>query len=178
MALKATISKAELNIADMNRNYYHSHHLTLAQHPSETDERMMMRLVAFALNASADLSFTRGLSTDDEPEIWLKDLTDRILLWIELGQPDEKRIKKACSRSDQVIVYTYQSRSAQPWWQKIAPALRRFDNLQVVELTTISDVQIGSLAQRGMQLQCNIQDSAIYVSSANAEVELGLNKLM
>ena len=162
MALKATISKAELNIADMNRNYYHSHQFTLAQHPSETDERMMMRLVAFALNASADLSFTRGLSTDDEPEIWLKDLTDHILLWIELGQPDEKRIKKACSRSDQVIVYTYQSRSAQPWWQKIAPALRRFDNLQVVELTTISDVQIGSLAQRGMQLQCNIQDSAIY----------------
>ena len=178
MALKATISKAELNVADMNRNYYHSHHLTLAQHPSETNERMMMRLVAFALNAAEDLSFTKGLSTDDEPDIWRKDLTDRILLWIELGQPDEKRIKKACGRSDQVIVYTFQARSAKPWWQKIAPSLRRFDNLQVIEIVVVTDILIESMAQRSMQLQCNIQDGAIYLLSTTAEIELSLNKLM
>ena len=178
MALKATISKAELIIADMNRNYYHSHHLTLAQHPSETDERMLMRLVAFALNASADLSFSKGLSSDDEPDIWQKDLTDRIVLWIELGQPDEKRIKKACSRAEQVIVYCYQPRSVQPWWQKIASSVRRFDNLQVVELTVVSDVAIESLLQRSMQLQCNIQDGSVYLSSAAGEIELSVNKLL
>lgn len=178
MALKATINKAELIIADMNRNYYHSHHLTLAQHPSETDERMIMRLVAFALNANENLAFTKGLSTDDEPEIWQKDLTDHIVLWIDLGQVEEKRIKKACGKSDQVIVYTYQPRSAGPWWQKIEPSLKRFNNLSVIGIETVSATAIEALAQRSMQLQCNIQDNSIYLSSAAGEVELMLNKLM
>lgn len=178
MALKATISKAELNIADMNRNYYHSHHLTLAQHPSETDERMMIRLVAFALHAHEDLTFTKGLSTEDEPDIWQKDLIDHIVLWIDLGQIDEKRIKKACGKSDQVVIYTYQSRSAKPWWQKIELAMKRFDNLSVMEIETLSETPIESLVQRSMQLQCNIQDNAVYLSSAAGEVELRINKLM
>lgn len=178
MALKATINKAELNIADMNRNYYHSHHLILAQHPSETDERMMMRLTAFALNASENLVFTKGLSTDDEPDIWQKDLTDHIVLWIDLGQIEEKRIKKACGKSDQVIVYTYQPRSAKPWWQKIESSLKRFDNLSVIEIENVSETAIEKLVQRSMQLQCNIQDNNVYLSSVAGEVELILNKLM
>lgn len=177
MALKATISKAELNIADMNRHYYHSHHLTLAQHPSETDERLMIRLLAFALHAHEDLAFTRGLSTEDEPDIWQKDLIDHIVLWIDLGQVDEKRIKKACGKADQVVVYTYQSRSARPWWQKIESALTRFDNLNVFEIENISSTPIEALVQRSMQLQCNIQDNALYLSSTMGEVELCLNKL-
>ncbi len=178
MALKATISKADLNIADMNRNYYHSHHLTLAQHPSETDERMMMRLVAFALNANEHLAFTKGISTDDEPDIWQKDLTDHIELWIELGQVEEKRIKKACGKSDRVIIYTFQSRSAKPWWQKIESSLKRFENLSVIEIDNMSATPVESLVGRSMQLQCNIQDNSIYLSSAAGEVELSLNKLM
>lgn len=178
MALKATINKAELNIADMNRNYYHSHHLTLAQHPSETDERLMMRLVAFALNAHEDLVFTKGISTEDEPDIWQKDLIDHIVLWIDLGQVDEKRIKKACGKSDRVIIYTYQSRSAKPWWQKIESSLKRFDNLNVYEIENASSVQIESLMHRSMNLQCNIQDNAVYLSSVSGEVELTINKLM
>ena len=178
MALKATISKAELIIADMNRHYYHSHHLTLAQHPSETDERMMMRLVAFALHAHQDLAFTKGLSTDDEPDIWQKDLIDHILLWIDLGQIEEKRIKKACGKADKVVVYTFQPRSAKPWWQKIESSLKRFDNLSVIEIENVSATAIEALVQRNMQLQCNVQDNTIYLSSAAGEVELILNKLM
>lgn len=105
MALKATIFKAEISISDMDRHYYQEHPLTIAQHPSETNERMMVRLLAFALNADERLEFTKGLSADDEPELWNKNYSDEIELWIELGQPDEKRIRKACGRSRQVIIY-------------------------------------------------------------------------
>src|SRR5680860_958910 len=117
MALKATIFKATLNIADMDRHYYADHQLTLAQHPSENDERMMIRLLAFALNAREGLEFTKGLSTDDEPELWQKSLSDEIELWIELGLPDESRLRKACNRSKQVILYTpYGGTRTSPNW--------------------------------------------------------------
>jgi len=103
MAISSTINKVSLNIANMDQYYYQNHELTVAQHPSETNFRFMVRLVAFMANASETLYFTKGLSSDDEPELWQKTLTDDIELWIELGQPDEKRIRKACGRSKQVI---------------------------------------------------------------------------
>ena len=129
MALKATIFKATLSIADMDRHYYADHHLTLARHPSETDERMMIRLLAFALNASDRLEFTRGLSTDDEPELWQKSLSDEIELWIELGLPEESRLRKACNRAREVVLYTYGGRAVPLWWNKHQSKLARFDNL-------------------------------------------------
>ncbi|TNE76492.1 MAG: YaeQ family protein, partial [Gammaproteobacteria bacterium] len=129
MALKATVFKAELAVSDMDRGYYQSHALTIARHPSETDERMMVRLLAFALNASEDLQFTRGLSTDDEPDLWQKNLQGDITLWIEVGLPDERRIRKACNRAEQVIIYAYGARTAPVWWNNIRDALTRFDNL-------------------------------------------------
>jgi uncharacterized protein YaeQ len=98
MALKATVVKAELQVSDMDRHYYASHNLTLAQHPSETDERLMVRLLAFALNADERLEFGKGLSSDDEPDLWRRDYTGDIELWIDLGQPDESRIRKASGR--------------------------------------------------------------------------------
>ena len=119
MALKATIFKAELHIADMERGYYHDHALTVARHPSETDERMMVRLLAFALNADETLAFGAGLSTDDEPDLWRKDLTGSIETWIDVGLPDEKRIRKACGRADEVFVYSYGGHAAQLWWQQV-----------------------------------------------------------
>ncbi len=106
MAISSTINKVSLNIADMDKHYYQSHELTVAQHPSETNFRFMIRLIAFMVNANEQLRFTKGLSTDDEPELWGKSLTDDIELWIDLGQPDEKRIRKACGRSKQVIIST------------------------------------------------------------------------
>ena len=117
MAVKATIFKAELQVNDMDRNYYQGHSLTIAQHPSETEARVMVRLLAFALNASESLTFGRGLSTDDEPDLWARDLTGQIELWIETGQPDEQRIRKACGRAGQVIVYTFSGRGAGIWWE-------------------------------------------------------------
>ena len=173
MATKATVLKAELQISDMNRHYYATHSLTVAQHPSETEERLMIRIVAFALHASERLSFTRGISTEDEPDIWDKDLTDHITVWIDLGQPDEKRIRKACGRADEVTIYTYQPRNAGPWWEKTGPALQRFERLNVAAIDTVSG-NLTDLCDRNMALQCNIQDDTIYLSSDSKEVELTL----
>ena len=107
MALKATIFKAVLNIADLDRGVYLDANLTLARHPSETDLRLIVRLLAWALNAHDDLAFTKGLCADDEPELWLKNLHGGIEHWIEVGLPDERRLKKGCNRSEQVTLYTY-----------------------------------------------------------------------
>lgn len=177
MAMKSTVLKAELQISDMNRHYYQTHQLTLAQHPSETDERMMVRLVAFALHASEMLAFTKGISTEDEPDLWQKDLTDHITLWIDLGQPEEKRIKKACGRADEVFIYTYQPRNSGPWWEKLTEKLQRFEKLRVVSLHTVSTTTLADLCDRNMSLQCTIQDNSVYLSSADKEVELTLKPL-
>ena len=117
MAIGATINKVSLNIADMDRQYYQQHELTLAMHPSENDHRFIIRVIAFALNAHERLVFTKGLGADDEPELWQKSLSGGIDLWIDFGQVDEKRIRRACGRSEQVIVYTYQQRKATVWWE-------------------------------------------------------------
>jgi len=172
MALKSTIFKAVLQVTDMDRNYYQDHHLTIARHPSEHDARMMMRLLAFALNASEALQFTKGLSTDDEPDLWQKSLSDEIELWIDLGQPDEKRIRKACGRSQQVIIYTYQQRSGATWWQQYQTLLLRYCNLTVVNVDDAVVAAMSAMAQRSMQLQCTIQDGALWFGDGATAVEI------
>ncbi|HJV53189.1 MAG TPA: YaeQ family protein [Noviherbaspirillum sp.] len=171
MALKATIFKADLQVADMDRNYYGGHALTIARHPSETDERMMVRLLAYALHAHEALSFGKGLSTDDEPDLWQKDLTGTIELWIEVGQPDEKRILKACGRAAQVIVYSY-SATSHVWWGQTAGKVERARNLRVVNLPSDATQALARLAQRTMQLQCTIQDGQIWMSCGEQTVQL------
>ena len=161
MAISSTINKISLNIADMDRHYYQSYELTVAQHPSETDFRFMMRVIAFAVNAHEELSFTKGLCVDDEPEIWQKSLSDEIELWIDFGQLDEKRIRKACGRADQVIIYTYNERKAQVWWDQINNKLERYKNLRVMHIDAEG---VDALVRRNMQLQCNIEDGEIYLS--------------
>ena len=116
MALKSTIYKAEVSIADMDRHYYADHALTLALHPSETEERMMVRLLAFILNAHERLIFGKGISTDEEPDLWHVDYSGEIRLWVEVGLPDERRIRKACGRADAVAVYLYGA-LADKWWR-------------------------------------------------------------
>ena len=161
MAIGSTINKVSLNIADMDRHYYQTHELTLAQHPSETDFRLMIRLITFMLNANERLEFTKGLSSDDEPDLWQKNLTDDIELWIELGQPDEKRIRKACARADQVIIYTYDERKAKVWWEQIQGKCKRFSNLTV---RYIHAPNVELMLKRTMRLQCTIQDAEMYLS--------------
>jgi uncharacterized protein YaeQ len=174
MALKATIFKAELQIADMDRNYYHEHALTVARHPSETDERMMVRLLAFALHASEMLSFGKGLSTDDEPDLWQRDLTGAIELWIDVGQPDEKRIRRACGRARQVYVYSYGGHGAAIWWDQIASKLDRSKNLTVVSVPAAASQALGKLARRNMQLNCTIQDRQVWLADAQDRVQVDL----
>lgn len=165
MALKATIYKTELSVSDMDRHYYETHKLTVAKHPSETDERMMVRLLAFALNAHEHLEMTKGLSTDDEPDIWQKSLSGELELWIALGQPSEKIIRQSCAKAKRVILYTY-GRTAQTWWDKIKSATTRFDNLSVVNLPDTEPLT--SLASRTMRLQVNIQDGEVMISSGES----------
>ena len=163
MALKSTIFKAELQIADLDRNYYQNHALTVARHPSETDERMMVRVLAFAMYANSALAFGKGLSAEDEPDLWRKDLTGAIELWIEVGLPDEKRIRRACGRARQVVVVNYGGRVADMWWQQNQAALQRQDNLTVINLSPEYSRALAALAARGMQLQCTLQDGEAWL---------------
>jgi uncharacterized protein YaeQ len=172
MALKATIYKAELQVSDTDRNYYQSHALTLAQHPSETEERLMVRLCVYALHADPALEFGKGLSEDEEPALWQKSLTGEIETWIEIGQPDEKRIRKACGRARQVFIYCFQSRSAGIWWQQHQKQFERFTNLGVYNLPDEAVAALVKLIQRHMQLNCNIQDGQLWISSGDQSVQL------
>jgi len=165
MALKSTIFKAELQISDLDRHYYAAHALTLARHPSETDERMMVRLLAFALFAHERLEFGRGLSTEDEPALWRKDLTGAVELWIEVGLPDERDIRKACGKANRVAVLCYGGRGADLWWTQNREKLERLHNLEVLGLPAEAAQDLAALASRSMSLQCTIQDGQIWIGS-------------
>jgi len=173
MALKSTIFKAALQIADMGRGYYADHPLIIARHPSETDERMMLRVLAFALHADPGLSFGKGLSADDEPDLWNRDLTGAIRLWIDVGQPDEKRVRRACGRAHEVVVYTY-GRGADLWWGRSQAALERMQNLRVMRVPVATSQGLAKLAQRTMQLQCTIQDGHVWLGDKDGAVEVAV----
>jgi len=182
MALKATIFKASLQIADMDRGLYADHALTLARHPSETDERMMIRMLAFALNVPADnhrgtLEFAKGLWDTDEPDLWHKDLTGQILQWIDVGQPDDKRLMRASGRSGQVCVYSF-SASTPIWWNAIATKLTRARNLAVWRVDAAQSQELATLAQRSMQLQVTVQDGTVWVGDGQRSVEITPQRLV
>ncbi|PYG26816.1 YaeQ family protein [Pelagimonas varians] len=164
MAQKATIYRVELSVSDMDRHYYETHKLTVAKHPSETDERLMVRILAFALNAHEHLEMTKGLSTDDEPDIWQKSLSGELELWVALGLPSEKVMRQSCGKASEVIVYPYGGRTAEVWWDKIKNSTTRFDNLQVINLPENETRELAKLASRSMKLQVNIQDGEVMVS--------------
>lgn len=170
MALRSTIYKAELQIADMDRGYYATHALTLARHPSETEERMMVRLLAFALHADDALAFGRGLSTDDEPDLWRRDLTGTILLWIDVGLPDARALRKACGRARHVRVLVYGGNRAEVWWAQNAATLARLDNLEVRAIAPEASAGLAALAARSMALSCTIQDGHVWIGSSDAGV--------
>jgi len=172
MALKATIYKAGLQISDMGRNYYHDHALTIACHPSETEERMMVRVLAFALHGHEALSFADRLGTDDEPDLWQRDLTGAIDAWIDVGQPDEKRIRKACGRAKNVFVYSFSGHSAEVWWNQVSSGVAGIRNLTVTNLPAQAVQSMAKLAQRTMQLQCTVQDGQIWISDKDTTVHI------
>ena len=172
MALKSTVIKADVQISNMDINYYAQHSLTLAQHPSETDERLMLRVLAFMLHASDSLEFGKGLSNEEEPDLWRKAYTDEIELLIELGQPDESRIRKACAKAKQVVVINYGGRAADIWWDKVANSLQRFRNLTVLDIPEDTVQQLTGLLQRGMRLQALIQDGELQLMDGETSVAI------
>jgi uncharacterized protein YaeQ len=167
MAQNATIYKVELSVSDMDRHYYETHKLTVAKHPSETDERLMVRIVAFALNAHENLEMTKGISTEDEPDIWQKSLSGELDVWVALGLPSEKVMRQSCSKADRVIVYPYGGRTAEMWWDKIKGSTTRFKNLQVTSFSQKDTGALAKLANRAMKLQINVQEGDVTVSAGD-----------
>lgn len=176
MALSAKIFKAAVQISDMDRSYYQEHALTIARHPSETDERMMVRLLAFCLHANEALSFGKGLSTDDEPDLWEKDLTGAIVSWIDVGQPDDKRIRKACGRAREVFVYSYGAQGARVWWEQTGGNIERVRNVTVIRLPAETQ-DLAKLAERNMRLTCTIQDAHVWLADDRRSVGIALETL-
>ncbi len=172
MAIKATIFKAKLEISDCDRNYYHSHDLTISCHPSETEQRMMVRVLAFALYASESLSFTKGLCADDEPELWEKNLVDEIELWISLGQVEEKQIKKSLGRSKQVIIFTYAGNKSNIWWQKNQSQFEKFKKLSIINIKPDQVAAMLTLVSRNMTLQCTIQEGIVWLGHADQTISI------
>lgn len=170
MALGATIYKVRLSVSDLDRHFYHDFDLTVARHPSETEERMMVRIAAFALHADERLEFTKGINTGDEPDIWLKDYDGTIRLWIDLGQPDDKRVRKGCGRSETAVIYTFNTRAAEAWWRQSRDKLSRFGNLEAVRLHIDGDLE--AMADRSMQLQALIQDGELLLDNGTAHVRI------
>jgi uncharacterized protein YaeQ len=172
MALKATIFKVELSIADMDRNLFADFPLTLARHPSENDARMMVRLLAFMRFADEALIFGKGLSTDDEPDLWRKDLTGAIELWIVVGQPDERWLRKASGRAGRVVVFSYGDRVVDVWWEQNRAVLEKLPNLTVFRLSADDTQALAGLANRSMNLQCMIQDGEMLITGEGDAVRI------
>ncbi len=180
MALKSTIYKANVQLADIDHGYYADHALTLARHPSETDERMMVRLVALALNAHAladtcggdgHLAFGAGLSDPDEPDVYLRDFTGRTRLWIEIGQPEDKPLAKACGKADLVRLYCF-NHAAEVWWRGIEGKLSRLSNLEVFRIPTAASQELAQLAARTMQLQATVQEGVLMLGDGKRSVDV------
>lgn len=174
MALKATIYKAAVNVADLDRQQFLETSLTLARHPSETQERMMLRLLAWIIHADERLQFTRGLCADDEPEIWLRNDHMGIELWVELGLPDERRLRKAVNQSRDVVLFTYNDRAAQVWWQQNQDKLRQYKNLAIWYINDEQLAKVSELADRTMSLQATLQEGIIWLSDERHNLELQL----
>ncbi len=170
MAQRSIVHKADLQIADLDRGHYADYALTIARHPSETEERMMIRLLAFAMHARPRLEFGRGLSSDDEPDLWCRDLTGAIELWVDVGLPDQRLVRKASARADEIVVLAYGNARAQAWWSAQRGALERIANLTVYNVDANSGESWGALVERSMRLNVTIEDAQVRISSDAASV--------
>jgi len=172
MALRATVYKVELQVSDLDRQVFDAASLALARHPSETEERLMVRLLAFALHCGEGLAFGRGISSEDEAAVWQRDLAGNLRLWIEVGLPDERALRKACGKSDRVVLYTYGGRTAARWWDQNGAALERLANLQVIDLPQDFTQALAAQAQRSLQAQVTVQDGELWFSVGDATLHV------
>jgi len=177
MAIKSTIFKAHVQIADIDHNYYADHALTLARHPSETDERMMVRVLAFALNAHERLEFGKGISNEDEPALWHRDLTGAVEQWIDVGLPEERLLRRACGKASEVILYTYGGRGVDVWWQANERDLNKLDRLSVFDVSSEASRELALMAARTMELNVTIQEGQVFFSDEARVVSIELRPL-
>lgn len=178
MAIKATIFKCELTISDLERHYYQTHNLTIARHPSETDERMMLRILMFTIYASEQMEMTKGISTDNEPDLWQKSLSGEIEHWIELGQPDEKRLRQASGRAQQVTLLTYGGNAPEVWWKQNQNKLSAIRNLSVFSISDEQSKALAEVAKRSMRLQATLDGEHIWLTAGEQSLELSLETFM
>lgn len=173
MALNSTMYKADLHVADMDRHYYQQHQLMLSKHPSETDERIMVRLLAFALYADAALTFGKGIGDNDEPALWKKDMTGDIKLWIEVGLPDERILRKASGRATHVVLIMYGRRIiADRWWDENQKALTKLKNVTILYIPAEATLAMAAMATRNMQFTCTIEDAQIMLGNETATISI------
>lgn len=172
MALKATVYKAHINVADMDRHVYLDVNHTVACHPSETIQRFMLRILAWGLNADENLKFTKGLCDTDEPDLWIVNYSDEIELWVELGLPDEKRLRKASHKAQNVILFAYDNNAATIWWQQNQNKINTLDNVSVVFINDQTLVELEQVAERSMQLQLTIEGEQAWLSSDKGNVTI------
>ncbi|MFD2178214.1 YaeQ family protein [Veronia pacifica] len=172
MSLKSTIYKAHVNVADMDRNVYVDQSLTLAKHPSETEQRMMLRILGWCLFADENLQFTKGLCVDSEPELWKKTYCDTVELWIELGLPDEKRIKRACSLSSRVVLLTYNDNASSVWKKQSLNKLYPFANLTVINVQDEILDAAANEVERTMSIQATIEDELVWFSIGDKVISI------
>lgn len=170
MALGATVHRAEIELADIDRGVYGSHTLTLARHPSETEERLMLRLLAWAMYADPELEFGRGLSTEEDPDLWLRRPDGTVALWIEIGLPEEKRLRRAGGRADDVVVLASGGRATGPWWTRHGGSLSRMERLRILEIPQEQSRALAGMCSRGMRLHCTIQEGQVLVGDATRSV--------
>ncbi|MDH5560462.1 MAG: YaeQ family protein [Deltaproteobacteria bacterium] len=175
MALKATISKVNLSVSNIDRHHYQDYRLTLAQHPSETDLRLVFRLAAFALYSQENPQFTKGLCADEEPELWTHRPTGEIRHWIELGQPSEKRIRQALSKAERMTVIGFHSTKFKMWFKGLNKKTLEQKKLRLIMFESIGTSGPEDLAQKNMNLSCIIQDDRIFLSSENVQVTLAIS---
>ncbi|MFV1873405.1 MAG: YaeQ family protein [Oleiphilus sp.] len=177
MALSSTIFKVQLDLSDLNRHIYQSFKLTVARHPSENDQRMMLRLVAFALFADERLSFTKGISTNEEPDLWIKNYSDDVELWLELGQPDEKRIRQACAQSEKVVILSYGDRNLSLWLEQIKKSIERFDKLKIYHIDDDTLKQLPTLVDKNMHLHVSIQDADMFIGNDDINLSIAIQNI-
>jgi len=170
VAIKPTIYKLRVNLSDLNRDYYDTLSLTIALHPSETIERMMARMLAFCINAEPELSFTKGLSSIEEPDIWQRTLDDQIALWIDIGEPASERIKKASRQAKKVSVYSFNSKS-DVWWQQGQSKFKQL-NVSVYRFDWPGIQALAALVERTMDFSVTITGDSAYIATQLGECEV------
>ena len=170
MAIKPTIYKFRISLSDLNRHYYDTLNLTVALHPSETIERMMVRVLAYCINAQEQLTFTKGLSEVDEPDLWVRSYDDKTKLWIDIGEPSAERIKKSCRLAEKVKIYCFNSK-ADVWWQQSQGKIRQLQ-ASLIKFDWQEIQHLASLVERTMDMSVSISGDSAYIAAQKGEIEV------